>query len=451
MGIKKTATLTKKRHHVASGDYFTGKKQPIIAQAFLGTCVGIAVFDADNGIGGLIHILLPEPPSYESVPEPRKYASTGLPLFIKELYEKGADPKKMKAWIAGGALMGPVTRHDIALDTGGRSAEISKSILAKEGIHIEYAETGGGFATTLNLDMQDWKVNINPSGFEKSVSKENIHTPSQKEIENSISQILPIPQVALSVLRMINEEASDFKMIASEIRKDQVISAKALQLCNSAFFSGKRKIDSLDDVLIILGSDLIVRSVIQVAIEGYFGQSGFGYALCKGGLYLHSVGVAIISEKLAETTGKSHPGVAYTAGLLHDIGMVALDRYVASSYPFFYRSMQVKGRDILETEREIFKTDHTEIGTRLARMWSLPETLTEVISCHHTPEKAVLSPELSHIVYLAVFLMSRFHSGYQNERIDTENFEERLGKIGLSVSSLTDIVEFIPTGVLQTV
>lgn len=442
---------TKKKHYVASGDYYTGKAQPIIAQAFLGTCVGIAVVDDDNGIGGLIHILLPEPPSYENVLEPTKYASTGLPSFIQKLYKEGADPKKMKAWIAGGALMGPVTRHDIALDTGGRSAEISRKILTKEGIHIEYAETGGGFATTLNLDMQDWKVSIYPAGFEKSTSKEKISVPSKEEIENSISRILPIPQVALRVLRMINEEASDFKNIASEIRKDQVISAKALQLCNSAFFSGKRKIDSLDDVLIILGSDLIVRSVIQVAIEGFYGQSGLGYALCKGGIYLHSVGVAIISEKLAETTGKLHPGVAYTAGLLHDIGTVVLDRYVASSYPFFYRSMQIKGRDILETEREMFKTDHTEIGTKLAEMWSLPETLAEVISCHHTPEKAVLSPDLSHIVYLAVFLMSRFHTGYQNERIDTENFEERMGKIGLSVSSLPDIIEFIPTGVLQTV
>jgi len=84
-------------------------------------------------------------------------------------------------------------------------------------------------------------------------------------------------------------------------------------------------------------------------------------------------------------------------------------------------------------------------------MWSLPETLAEVISCHHTPEKAVLSPELSHIVYLAVFLMSRFHTGYQNQRIDTENFEERMGKIGLSVSNLPEIIDFIPTGILQTV
>ena len=451
MNIKKTAGLSKEKRHVASGDYFIGKTQPVIAQAFLGTCVGVAVFDSANGVGGLIHILLPEPPSYESVSEPFKYASTGLPDFLNSLYEEGADPKNMKAWLAGGALMGPITSHDLALDTGGRSAEISKKILAEEGIHIEYAETGGGFATTVNLDMQDWEVDIYPAGFEKSKLRSNTNVPSKQEIEDSISKVLPIPQVALSVLRMINEEGSDFKKIASEIRKDQVISAKALQLCNSAFFSGKRKVDSLDDVLIILGSDLIVKSVIQVAIKGFYGQSGQGYSLCKGGLYLHSVGVAIISEKLAEATGKSHPGAAYTAGLLHDIGMVVLDRYVSSSYPFFYRSMQVEEKDILETEREMFKTDHTEIGARLSEMWSLPETVAEVITHHHKPEKATLSPDLSYIVYLAVFLMSRFHTGYHNQRVNTENFTERLEKIGLSVSSLSDIVDFVPTTIFQTV
>jgi HD-like signal output (HDOD) protein len=112
--------------------------------------------------------------------------------------------------------------------------------------------------------------------------------------------------------------------------------------------------------------------------------------------------------------------------------------------------MQIEGKDILETEREMFKTDHTEIGARLAEMWSLPETVTEVISHHHKPENAVLSPDLSHIVYLAVFLMSRFHTGYQNQRVDTENFDGRLEKIGLSVSKLSAIVEFIPTTILQT-
>ncbi len=443
--------LNNKKYHVASGSYFTGRTQPIIAQAFLGTCVGIAVFDADNGIGGLIHILLPEPPSSVSVPEPEKYASTGLPIFLKALYEDGADPKKLKAWIAGGALMGPVTRHDIALDTGGRSVEIAKNILASEGIHIEYAETGGGFATSLNLDMQDWQVDIQPAGFGKASSGEKINAPSKNDIDNSISQILPIPQVALSVLRMINEEACDFKKIADEIRKDQVLSAKALKLCNSAFFTGKRKIDSLNDVLIILGRDMIVRSVLQAAVKEFYGQSESGYSLCKGGLYLHSVGVAIISEKLAETTGKALPGVAYTAGLLHDIGMVVLDQYVASSYPFFYRSMQEKGRTILETERELFKTDHTEAGTRLAELWSFPETLIEVVSCHHTPEKAALSPELSHIVYLAEFLMSRFHTGHKTERVNTDNFEIRMNKLGLSVSNLPEISDFVPASILKTV
>ena len=143
MNQKKTAGLSREKRHVASGEYFIGGTRPVVAQAFLGTCVGIAVIDAENGIGGLIHILLPEPPSYECVPDPSKYASTGLPTFLKALYEGGADPKTMRAWIAGGALMGPITGHDLALDTGGRSADISKNILAEEGIHIEYSETGG--------------------------------------------------------------------------------------------------------------------------------------------------------------------------------------------------------------------------------------------------------------------------------------------------------------------
>ena len=113
-----------KRDQVASGSFrIEGKKNEIL-EAYLGTCVGLTLVDRRAGVGGLLHILLPEPVSAGSVWQPETYAVTGVPLFIKALCDAGAQKKNLVASLAGGALVGPVSDVDLNLDIGGRTAEI---------------------------------------------------------------------------------------------------------------------------------------------------------------------------------------------------------------------------------------------------------------------------------------------------------------------------------------
>ena len=195
--------------------------------------------------------------------------------------------------------------------------------------------------------------------------------------------IQPIPQVALKILRLIDNEEYEIKALAEEIRKDQVISARTLKLCNSVAFAGSNKVESLDQALVFLGLRLLVKLVISVSVNEFFSYSGWGYSLCKGGLYHHAVGTAIIAEKLADYTGSAEPGLAYTAGLLHDIGKVVLDQSIASAYPLFYRKLFEEEKNFSEAEKEILGIDHTQVGSKLARKWSFPESLIDIIRHHH--------------------------------------------------------------------
>ena len=74
-----------KHYHVPSGSYYVSRQVPLILEAYLGTCVGVALYDEDSGIGGLSHLLLPEPLSLAESFQPEKYASTGFPLFLRAL------------------------------------------------------------------------------------------------------------------------------------------------------------------------------------------------------------------------------------------------------------------------------------------------------------------------------------------------------------------------------
>lgn len=438
------------RHHVSAGNFHVGHGQPMILEAYLGTCVGVAVVDPVAGVGGLAHFLLPEPVSLESSFQPGKYASSGMPLFLKTLYDAGARRKGLKATMAGGALVGPVDDLDLNLNIGGRTAEIAERLLKAEGIPIQRAETGGFFSCCISLDMQQWRCQIEPSGVEKTAPTLPVALPSPEEIDLAVEQLKPVPQAALKIMRLIDEEEYDIRTLASELRKDQVLCARTLKLANSVMFASRNPIESVDHALMYLGVNLLVKFVIAAALEGFFAQSASGYSLCKGGLYHHAVGTAIVSEKLAKVTAAAKPGLAYTAGLLHDIGKVVLDQFVAGARPLFYRQLiEEKATDFIQAEQSLFGTTHSEVGYRLAKKWTLPDSLAEAIRHHHGPEQGNRNLELNHIVFLANLIMSRFHSGLELEKQDTGALSPRMGAIGLSTNQFAQIVDLIPLSVFE--
>jgi putative nucleotidyltransferase with HDIG domain len=438
------------RYHVAPGTYHVSKSKPLILNASLGTCVGVALFDQENRVGGLLHLLLDKPPLHAGNFQAEKYATTGLPLFFEELLAAGASPKNLKAWIAGGALVGPLAKYDLEFDIGGRTTDRVVDFLTKKSINVIASETGGFFTCVLQLNLQTWECTIEPSGFEKFTGKDCSRTFTADEIDQSIQNLQPIPQVALKILRMINEDDYDIALLSSEIRKDQILSAQTIKLCNSVFLGSQNKIASLDHALAYLGQKILVKFVISAAIAHFFSQAGMGYSLCKGGLYHHAVGTAVIAEKIAGETGKSAPALAYTAGLLHDIGKVVLDQYIQTALPLFYRQLNEEGKNSSEAERAILGIDHREAGGILALRWSFPESLTETIRCHHNPETAVQYRDLVHIIYLADLLMSRFHVGLEIERLNFDAWDKRLETLGLSIKSFPEIVEMIPLQALTS-
>ena len=416
----------------------------------MGTCVGAALYDPVARVGGLIHLLLPEPISQEATSQPEKFASTGFPIFLKALYDAGASAENTKASIAGGALVGPVDNSDLKLDIGGRTAEKVMQFLKGENIKIDKLETGGFFTCHLILDMHSGECRIEPAGFDKLSVDADIKIPEPGEISQSIKDLQPIPQVALKILRMVNNEFYEIHNLTDEIRKDQVISARTLQLCNSVMFATRKKIATLEHALVMLGKSLLLKFVISASLNNFFDQTGSGYSLCKGGLYHHAVGAAVIAEKLALLTKKVDPSVAYTAGLLHDIGKVVLDQFIFSGFPLFYRELNEKGMNFAEVEKRVFGTDHAEVGLKLAQDWSFPDSLAETIRYHHKPENAKRHKALANIVYLADLLMSRFHTGLELERLNTDALASRLEAIGFSLATFAELIDHIPLTVLDS-
>lgn len=436
------------REYVGSGSFIVKKSQPKILEAILGTCVAVTLCDHAAGVGGMIHLLLWEPFGDGALTSPASYASTGLPLLIQAMIDAGAKKDRMVAGIAGGALVGPVSMTDRNLDVGGRTADTVDKILWLEGIPVEVSETGGYEGRRALLNLQSFETRIEPSLKMSGRGVTDFTKPSPEAIQETIKGIRPIPQIALKIIRMLGEGDYGWLEVSEEVRRDQVILGKVLHLCNVASLGLRTKVDSIERGVILLGENKLAQIVMSTAFEDYYSQAEQGYSLTRGGLYRHAVGTAMLAERLALFTNFAQPDMAYTAGLLHDIGMVVLDQYMANVDPFFYRQKEVEEPDLIKIEQETLGVDHTEVGARLAEIWGLSETMKEVISKHHYPEKAGGDPKLTMLVYLADLLMSKFQAGLDLGLTSSDRFASGLARLGIKSSQFPEIVNLIPRTII---
>jgi len=425
-------------HMVASGSYKISGKKPEIMQAFLGSCVGVTLLDREAGIGGLIHLLLPEPPSMDLTWNPEVSAVTGMPIFIDELCRQGARKERLQACVAGGALIDPVSQADLTLDIGGRTAEMVQYILQNEKIPIRQIEVGGCFAYCISLNLTTWQTTIEPFVIPaaKTVADHHHTRPTSEQLNEVIEKLIPIPQIALKIIRMINDEASSFREVSQEVLQDQVLSARIIRMCNSVSINHGMKVDSIDKALLRIGEKNLMLLALSSSVENFISQASRGYSLCKGGIFHHSVRTAHISSKLAELTGKAHPDLAYTAGLLHDIGKVILDQYMHSAYPLFYRQLQIKGNDLAVAEKTLFGIAHTEAGYQMARCWGMPELVSETVLHHHEPAKSSGNHPLAHMVYVADLMNCRFVLGEYVNKTDSSHLRSSLDVLDFDVGDL---------------
>ncbi len=434
---------------VPAGVYKVSESRNEILNAYLGTCVGLTLCDKKAKVGGLIHMLLPEPNGSDHLGKPGNYALTGLPLFIKEMCSRGSGISDLEATIAGGALVGNLSDADMDLDIGGRTVEITEKILRNAGISVIKRETGGYFSCRLSLNLGTMQSDIYPIYDPSDTMDTEIEKPDLNQLRDAISKVHSIPQIVFKIMRMIRENKCSLQDIADEVKQDQVISAKLLRLCNSAFFNRRIKSESIDRVLVLLGEKQLLQVVMSAAFEDFFSGSRKGYSQCKGGLYNHALGTALISEKLARITESAPADTAYTAGLLHDIGKVVLDQYMGRAYPFFYRKTQIDNENLFRAEKETFGITHDDIGALLAEQWSLHDSLIDSIKNHHNPDNAESDNVLVSIVYLADLLMSRFLVGQELDRLNTDHLKKSLQTLGIDTGKFSNVIETIPDQIFQ--
>ena len=138
---------------VGMADYKTGRNPNSLISYGLGSCVGIALYDSINKIGGLAHIMLPDSTQARSAENPAKFANTALPLMLDDMIKMGASKGRITAKIAGGAQMFTFANATDVMRVGERNAEAVRMLLKKMDIRVIADDTGGNYGRTVELRL----------------------------------------------------------------------------------------------------------------------------------------------------------------------------------------------------------------------------------------------------------------------------------------------------------
>lgn len=214
-----------------------------------------------------------------------------------------------------------------------------------------------------------------------------------QELKNDTLVLPSLPDIAVRVGNALKDEKSDAQQIANIAQTDPAIAAKLVKAANSAMYGGSNKVDSCSAAVIRLGTDLTHKLVMTFAIKELFQSSSALLNRRMKKLWDHSTKVAAIAHVLAKKLGKFDPEHALLAGLVHDIGTLAILNY-AVDFPEAQDNRQVLDSTI--------KTLRGQVGSMILKNWSFPEGLPEVAAdAENWTRNTVGEPDYSDLIIIA--------------------------------------------------
>jgi HD-like signal output (HDOD) protein len=232
-------------------------------------------------------------------------------------------------------------------------------------------------------------------------------------IDEVCARAMRLPCSPALLPRLINvliSPDSSAEEISAIITVDSALAASTLRLANSAFYSAGGKVESVSEAVIRLGQRELYR-LAALALVGRW-ETGTGGRGEPGDFCRHALCTALAAEVLAETSERVDPQLAYTAGLVCDLGKLALAHACGPFFSAIRAHCSKNGGTWSDAERAVLGYSHAEVGSRLLRAWSFPAHLADAAEFGERPAE---SPEgsralLAHL-HAAKYVATSFGPG----------------------------------------
>jgi putative nucleotidyltransferase with HDIG domain len=237
-----------------------------------------------------------------------------------------------------------------------------------------------------------------------------------KGFQHKVRNLPTLPSILGQIIGLLEQPNSSAADIERVLKHDQALTTKLLAMANSAYYAFQFEVTTVRRAVVAVGYNEVRNLCMGLSLMGFLKPSVFRDRQMASQLWLHSLAVSLAAKLLAQKSRGLDPEVAYTAGLLHDIGKVVLAAFYPDEVDKLQQLLARGGKPFAETEHEL-ELSHTEVGKILAEHWKLPAVLVQVISRHHTPHSNLEYFQIVSAVHAADYLAHGlgFRDGYRPE------------------------------------
>ena len=267
-----------------------------------------------------------------------------------------------------------------------------------------------------------------------------------------LGSISILPSVAVQFYSKLLQPHFSLSSVADIIELDPVLTAEALSLINKQNLDAFGERFSLHHTLGKLPPHLVRDVLLSVRVFGAFDSDD--RIVARKELALHALAVACCAKDIAEIISpRMDSQLAHCAGLLHDIGKLALEEAMPKSFANIVEQARSTGADTCTVESRLLGLDHTIIGKRLAQKWRMPSLITLAIWLHHTDTAKISQdmPEarIAQVVQLADLVTHQTNFGKFGSSYSPDQVEQLARSLDISLEQLDHIRQKLPEEVRQ--
>ncbi len=249
------------------------------------------------------------------------------------------------------------------------------------------------------------------------------------DTKNKVARLVDLPSLPALLMDALQHTAENQSLahLADKIGQDPPMVARILRIVNSPFYGMPREIGSLREAIALLGLNRVRDMLLSACFMNILPMRNIDFDYPW--FWHHSLAAANCARQLGMHTGIGQD-IAFTAGLLHDIGQLV----IALLFPDEYGRLIKEPKPVsLETERRIMGFDHAEIGSKVAQHWNLPLVIQEAIEQHETPPAPAAAASLGVLIYTANLLVKENGQNHDTGPVYPEAVSSALALLAIPI------------------
>lgn len=213
----------------------------------------------------------------------------------------------------------------------------------------------------------------------------------------------------IQILKLYEDPNVSPRSLEKIIEQDAALTAKILRVAGSSLY-GAKSATTVGRALSVLGMNTLRSIAISLAYQQILAQKNVGADFDRMAFWRHCLAVGVGAKAMCKFVMPSAADEMYVTGLMHDIGVLTLDRFMPNDLTSAIRRAQNMKISLFEAENQVLGFNHSDVGGHLAKNWKLSQQLVDAVQYHHTPERDTQNAFTTEIVSAANFLA--YQAGY---------------------------------------